>query len=217
MDRALFEEAAAILPTLRRPFMAELTTLTMHYPYNDEAVDLLKADITDTPDNYGTADTDPLRQRYLASVAEFDSALGAFLEVLRESGLADDSIIVLASDHDQGTLSDGSEENGGMQLPIVFIALNTGITTAVDGVRAQSDIYPTVVALTGRSEPWTGVGASMLLPEAEGAFDGKMRPYYVPDSAAFDRHTRARRTADGILRSDYFLSSSLKSSSCSSR
>ncbi len=139
-DSIIFRRAAEVARTLPEPFYMEVTTLTMHHPYAKSGV----------PDNFpaGFGDTlDPRDRNYLLRVNFFDRQLGAFLGALRESGLYERSLIVLASDHDLNPIS-VSEAMYSPDIPVMI--LNSPRTDVPDGRFRQIDLYPTILDLTGR-------------------------------------------------------------------
>ena len=85
----------------------------MHYPFDDKGIAGLENGLA----NINT------EQRYQLSLKYFDSELGLFLNNLKRLGLYDNSIIIIASDHDTEY-----KVNIRGKRPICFIALNTGIT-----------------------------------------------------------------------------------------
>ena len=93
-DREFFRQMLPRLLEQHTPFLALLTTLTNHHPY-------------DIPAPYRRLEVGSLRNtvlgNYLHSVHYFDQALGEFVEQLRRTGLLDRSMLVVYGDH-QGWL-----------------------------------------------------------------------------------------------------------------
>lgn len=89
-DKPFFEESMPLLESLDQPFYAHMITLTNHYPFtlDQEDATIDKATTGDsTVDNYFQT------ARYL------DEALEQFFNDLKESGLYDNSVILLYGDH----------------------------------------------------------------------------------------------------------------------
>lgn len=176
-DHAVFTFALRHLRDMPMPFLAEITTLSMHFPFEDMGVPGLENGKNDIG----------IEQRYHLSLKYFDTELGQFLAGLKRQGLYDNSIIIIASDHDL-------EFNGNTRgtLPICFIALNTGITKHITTRTWQADVFPTVLDIMGvdTGGGYRGLGHSLLsdsIPERDDA-------YWTP----------VRTVSDRIIRSDYF-------------
>lgn len=178
MDRRVFKTALDSVAMMPQPFFAEITTMSMHHPFDDPSVPVLPA--------VEALDEEPLRKGYLNAVAEFDNALGWFIESLKDKGLFDNSVIILASDHDYFTSKAEAADN--QPLSIVFMALNTGLSRRIEYAAGQVDVFPTVLEIMNRRDGWQGLGVSML---------DTVRPTPARVEEAF-------RVSDLIIRSDYF-------------
>lgn len=89
-DKAFFEQSIKYLETLPEPFYSRFITLTNHFPFDlpqDEA----------NIDKYDS-NSKTLNQ-YIQTVRYMDDSLKEFFDLLKESGLYDESIIVLYGDH----------------------------------------------------------------------------------------------------------------------
>lgn len=196
-DRAVFSMALELMPRLRRPFFAEVVTLSMHFPYKDPGVP--SREWIDRLEGVGETERD-----YIRMTSYFDSELGDFLRGLRREGLYDNSVIVIASDHDQQFREVDNIADSRNERPIVFMALNTGITARIDRPSLQMDVFPTVldimgcdtgnylsISVDGRSG-YRGLGQSLLRGNSD---ESPVRPASVEEY---------RRASDLIIRSDYF-------------
>ncbi len=118
-------------------------------------------------------------QAYLASVSFADAMVGQLLEALERSGRAENTIIVLWSDHGwhlgekhrwrKQTLWEEST-----RVPLIIVA--PGVTTAgtrSDRVVSLIDIFPTLLDLTGIDAPGhlEGVSLTPLLREPDARWD----------------------------------------------
>jgi phosphoglycerol transferase MdoB-like AlkP superfamily enzyme len=179
-DAALFRYSITKLKELKQPFFAELTTISMHFPFTNAQVQF---------NNRITKEMipDEIERRYCESIHYFDTQLGLFLSNLSKAGLADNSVIILASDHAQTTIKNNSDGLSYDQYPIAFIAINTGTTMHVDRPIHQADIYPTILDIMGVApKDWRGVGHSIF----------EQNP---PDDEQLQFEL-----SDKIIRSDYF-------------
>jgi phosphoglycerol transferase MdoB-like AlkP superfamily enzyme len=199
-DLAVMKFAAQTLPKMQQPFMAQIVTLSMHSPcYETNLFDSPKW-LTDAKD------LGNLEHRYLMTLHYFDRALGEFIASLKASGIYDNSVIVIASDHDQPLEDYVLPSEVAVKDPIAFIACNVGLTRQVDGVVGQVDAFPTILDLMGCSaSSWRGLGASMVSHPARGAVDfhgnvhGKVR-----SEAAVDSMRLEWTLSDRIVRSGFF-------------
>src|SRR6185295_13780821 len=94
---------AARLERLPRPFAAWLITLSLHHPFEDfpAAHKTLALGALDGT-SFGN---------YLHTMRFFDDALEAFKTTLAQSGLLDDSVVVVFGDHDAGFARDAALEH----------------------------------------------------------------------------------------------------------
>ena len=92
-DKYMFADSIKYLEHLQQPFYTKFITVSNHYPYtslagesDEEGFPLAKTD-------------DETINGYFATANYLDSAIEAFFSYLKESGLYDNSIIVLYGDH----------------------------------------------------------------------------------------------------------------------
>ena len=91
-DRNFLVQMLEQLDTTKQPFFAFLLTLSLHHPYNHFPADLSTLDPK-------VADDSPLGN-YLAAMHFLDRAVEEFFVGLEESGLLEETIVVLYGDHD---------------------------------------------------------------------------------------------------------------------
>src|SRR5690625_7051362 len=89
-DKPFFEESMPLLESLDEPFYAHMMTLTHHHPYLIDP-----EDATIDPAETGDGSVD----RYFQTARYLDESLEQFFDDLKESGLYDDSVIMLYGDH----------------------------------------------------------------------------------------------------------------------
>ncbi|MFK7848306.1 MAG: sulfatase [Rhodothermales bacterium] len=115
----------------------------------------------------------PLVRAYLASISFVDSQVGRILDALEESGLADNTIVVLWSDHGyhlgekaisgKNTLWDRST-----RVPLIFSGPGVAENAVVDAPVELLDIYPTLLELS-RLSPREGLEGHSLMPQLQQA------------------------------------------------
>lgn len=151
-DSLIFKRAAEIADTFSAPFFMQVTTIGMHKPYNrPTGVSLPFTSIADERDRH-----------YMEAVNAFDRAFASFLTHLKENGIYDRSVIVVAADHEEmyPLLSERFSEK---EIP-VFI-LNCGVgrgDVEATGGCCQADLYPTVLDVMGVECRYRGFGRSFL-------------------------------------------------------
>lgn len=89
-DKPFFEESMPLLESLDEPFYAHMMTLTHHHPYLIDP-----EDATIDPAETGDGSVD----RYFQTARYLDESLEQFFDDLKESGLYDDSVIMIYGDH----------------------------------------------------------------------------------------------------------------------
>jgi lipoteichoic acid synthase len=166
MDKPFFEQSKPLLETLPQPFYAKFITVTNHYPY---PIDEEKATIA--PATTGDKSVDS----YFQTARYADEALEQFFTYLKETGLYDNSIIVMYGDH-YGISKNhtkameqildkeiGTMENIALQRVPLFIrvpGIEGGVTHEVSG---QIDILPTLLHLLGiDTKSYVQLGTDLL-------------------------------------------------------
>jgi len=150
----------------------------------------------------------PSMKAYLTVTNYFDNCFGRFVEQLKETGLYDDTMIVLASDHTVPV--EGAPEEFKTSPYITFMAINTGRTAHIEQVGGQVDVFPTTLDLMGLYDPdgWNGVGFSLLRTKTAGAVDkyGKLwnNRFNATDSVSRTLIEDQLLTSEKMLRADYF-------------
>lgn len=219
-DAAVFGFAANYLKSLPTPFFAEILTVSMHLPFDDHSIptrllptwmDRATSHQWDTNINPGidshANSATPLSEqtrRYLKMTNYFDTCLATFIDSLKRSGLYDDSVIVIASDHSQDFASDSKGD-----IPMLFMALNTGTTQRISRRVGHIDIYPTILQIMGAydSARWKGVGISILDERLNAAYSPLTGFSGTPHPAFKERMMEAYPVSELIIRANYFSSS----------
>lgn len=169
LDKPFFEQSANLLNTLPQPFYTKFITVGNHYPYklNQELATIDKG-------NTGDASVD----NYFQTARYADEAIEQFFNQLKESGLYENSMIVLYGDH-YGISENhnkameqviGKEispyESTNLQRVPLFIhvpGMQGGIDHSYGG---QIDLLPTVLHLLGiDSQKYIQFGSDLLSEE----------------------------------------------------
>lgn len=200
-DGAVLGQGLAVARKLQQPFLVEIITLGMHYPFTDR--------YSTNPawlDNQSSLTT--YERNYLARCHDFDRELGRFIQGLKDAGLYDCSLLFIVSDHaqtiDRATAHFNNE--GHEKEFAVFIAANTGLSRRIAHPAGQVDVFPTLLDICGRlaRASWRGLGRSMLNPALSGATAPDGTGFGSLSSAEAQRQADAYRLCDLIIRSNYF-------------
>ncbi len=117
-DEAILAASLREIRNIKRPFFAFITTIAMHMPFDED--DVIPRDWTLSDRAYG----------YVSKTSVFDQALGRFIAGIKDAGLYDDTVIVIASDHQVplGSVMDDAIDDG----RIMLIIINSGLQGKVD-------------------------------------------------------------------------------------
>ncbi|MFM8251353.1 MAG: sulfatase [Planctomycetota bacterium] len=146
-----------------------------------------------------------LVRAYLASVSFMDSQVGRILEALDESGLADNTIVVLWSDHgwhlgEKGITGKNSLWERSTRVPLIFAG-----PTIARGARCAApaellDLFPTLIELC-QLPPRGDLEGHSLVPQLRNANAERTFPAITTHNqgnhAVRSRHWRYIRYADG--------------------
>ncbi|ETP70412.1 glycerol phosphate lipoteichoic acid synthase [Planococcus glaciei CHR43] len=171
MDKPFFEQSAPLLESLPEPFYSKFITVAHHFPYKiDPALTTIEKAAT------GDASVD----NYFQTARYADEAIEQFFTQLEESGLADNTMVVMYGDHygisDNHNAAMGQllgkeitpVENTKLQRVPLFIhvpGMEGGVNHTYGG---QIDLLPTVMHLLGvDTQNNVQFGTDLLSPEHE--------------------------------------------------
>ncbi|MBU8870883.1 MAG: sulfatase-like hydrolase/transferase [Gemmatimonadales bacterium] len=115
-----------------------------------------------------------MKDKYDASIRYNDEAIGNLLDGLKNLGLAEDTIVVVLSDHGEEFFEHGHLAHAGIHLyeevvrtvGIIHDPAGPGNGQRVDVPLSQVDVWPTLLSLSGATDPpgdWLGRGFNSLL------------------------------------------------------
>ncbi|KKB37282.1 LTA synthase family protein [Bacillus thermotolerans] len=197
-DIPFFEQSAAHMKEMPKPFYSKMITLTNHHPFYYDEEDKF---IDEFNSKSGTLN------RYFVTVRYTDEALKQFVEDLKASGLYENSVIVLYGDH--YGISENHNEAMAQYLgkevtPFVSAQLQKvpfmihipGVEgKVIDKVGGQIDVRPTLLHLFGiDTKDDVQFGQDLLSEEHEDfvAFrDGRFitKDYVYADNKCWDKAT----------------------------
>lgn len=130
-----------IIPTLTQPFFLEVTTLSMHSPYDDLRVDPILEETLKSK-----AKLDKRAENYLEAVRTFDVNLKRLVVFLKNNDLYENTIIAIVGDHNAFDAYLPKELHS-QYTPMIII--NSGIAIRSDEPIGQIDVYPTLIDYLG--------------------------------------------------------------------
>ncbi len=154
-DSAMLMNGLKEMRTFKQPFMMQLVTIDTNQPAHAQA--------------HPTALSKFAVKRSLSYAMEdfheLDSHIELFIDGLKKAGLYDNSVLVIASDHDDLGFNEfeGRKDKTASDRFCTFIVLNSGQTLHYTDVSGQIDIYPTILDIMGcNGYWWKGLGHSLL-------------------------------------------------------
>jgi arylsulfatase A-like enzyme len=108
-------------------------------------------------------------QRYLAEIHDFDEQVGSFLDLLKEIGQYEGSLVLLVSDHGEEFLDHGGQYHGqnlyeeSLLVPgILKLPGNERAGTRIERAVGLADLLPTITSGLGLSQPLGIEGKDVL-------------------------------------------------------
>ncbi len=153
-DKEMFELSERIDKTTSQPFFSILLTMAMHSPYNQEYDHGFHVTQYDEAMNY-----------YLNACHYTDRQIEKYFKHLISSGLYENSIIIIASDH-QALEKFVNVEQYGFNRDLPLFIINGNISSDYRWLKEcnQIDVYPTILDIMGIKSSWRGIGKSLISP-----------------------------------------------------
>jgi len=162
-DKELFEKAISTDRKLAEEgtYMHLVLTMSMHSPYDKNSF------AEGLREEYGLSKADEYPTEflnYLALCHYTDGCIGEYVKSLRESGLYDKSIILIAADHQAHDYLLNSDKSriGNDMLPLIIVNAPFDLSRSHYGPMNQADVFTTLLDIYGIDSPWQGFGCSIL-------------------------------------------------------
>lgn len=174
-DKLMFHDSTEYIEQLPQPFYSKFVTVTHHFPYPlDEAnVDFPRAQTEDETIN-----------NFFVTAHYLDQAVEEFFQYLKDTGLYEDSIIVMYGDHygisnmrnphlapllDVDSEEWGAFDNAQIQrVPMMFHVPGVDNGEIMDTYSGQVDILPTLMHLLGiETNDYLFMGQDMFSEERD--------------------------------------------------
>jgi len=173
-DIPFMEQSVDLMTEMEQPFYSKMITLTNHYPFTLDEEDIM---IPEYNSNSGTLN------RYFQTVRYLDESIKVLFEQLKESGLYDNSIIVMYGDH--YGISENHNKAMSMYLdkekitaydsallqsvPLFIHVPGSGDGEVIEEASGQIDLRPTILHLLGiETSNDMQLGADLFSEEHEG-------------------------------------------------
>lgn len=155
VDEEIFEYAKQLDVTMPSNSFSLLLSLSMHEPYDEYVEHGFHLEDKTLPTRY---------KNYLITSHYFDEQIGKYIDHLKADGLYDNSLIVIASDHEPLLHNMDIEEKVSKELVLYIINGGFDKDKAWTGVCNQLDVYTTLLDIMGVESKWRGLGHTLLDP-----------------------------------------------------
>ena len=183
-DDKIFSYATSIDQTISSSFMSLLLTFSMHQPYTSCVEHGFHLSDKTLPQNY---------KNYLTSCHFTDQQIGKYIETLKEKGIYNNSLIIIAADHDARPQYLEMEGVVKPEIPIYIINGGINSATAWNGECNQLDVYTTIMDVMGIESKWRGLGHTLLNKDYQNSVTEK-----------------TQEISNWIINSDYFRGKTLE-------
>ncbi len=211
-DEAFFKQSIETLKTMQQPFYSFLITLSSHHPFKLPK-QLSKITLE-------KEDQDTLFGDYINSVHYADQSLGVFLDLLKENGLYENSVIALYGDHFGLPQTDSDVRaqvskflgydyalNHMMNIPLIIHVPGSEVNETLSLAAGEADFLPTISYLLGLERLDTlYLGQNLLTAESGFVFEQThlLKGSFINDDVVFEMsrdgvfsHSKAWRVDDG--------------------
>ncbi len=159
-DEMVFERAIKEESTFSDCFFHLILTISTHLPYDDHELYDMWAPVCDF---HFPTDYSQKLCNYLVKCNYMDYAIGKYIDSLKERGLYDSSLLIIASDHQAFDYLLEVEPNMIDNHNLPFYIINSGFDeqNAWHGLSQQIDVFTTLVDVLGIQSLWQGVGCTL--------------------------------------------------------
>lgn len=154
-DKDMFEFAKQLDEKLPAYSFSLMLTLSMHEPYDEYVEHGFQIEDKSLPDRY---------RNYLVTCHYFDQQIGKYIDHLKNSGLYEKSLIVIAADHEPHLKNMDVDEKISNELPLYIINGGFDKNKVWNGTCNQLDVYTTLLDIMGVESQWRGLGHTLLDP-----------------------------------------------------
>ena len=165
-DEQVFQLAERIDKESNKPFFSFILTMSMHGPYTKQV---------DTTFFIKSKKYCPELINFLNICHYTDKQIEKYINYLKEQNKYDNSLIIIAPDHQVPENTVNTEQYGiDRKLPLFIINGNINQETAWNGDCNQLDVYTTIINTLGINSDYYGLGNSLLtIDYTNSLFDAK--------------------------------------------
>ena len=205
-DEGFFEEAVKIMNSYEGNFCTTMVSVTTHIPFYLTGISNLEDKVTITQEDMAGYEEEVFRN-YLISCNFVDYAFGKFIENLEETGLLEESILVVYGDHGAGLTSTKEikqlyEENGieytefenyikDVHIPFGLKIPGVDENLTLEKAVSKIDIKPTILDLLGVEDDFS-IGHTIFSDKDYSFIKGLgyvTSRYYCINDRYYDRET----------------------------
>ena len=152
-DNQIFTYASLKDKQNSKPFLSLILTVSTHQPYREHVQ--CEFEITDSslPHKY---------INYLVNCHYADAQIGEYIRSLKESGLYNNSLIIIVSDHEPPLAFMDMEGQLSNDLPLFIINGGFDKMDVWNGECNQLDVFTTILDIMGIKSQWRGLGYTLL-------------------------------------------------------
>lgn len=155
-DESVFHLAMHTSKTKKQPFFSMVLSISTHQPYREIVDPNFTIEDKSLPQGY----------KYYLNACHFaDLQIKKYIDHLKKEGLYDNSLIIIASDHQAHLDALGMEGKISTDLPLYIINGNINNSKSYDGPCNQLDVYTTILDILNINCKWHGLGHTLLLPK----------------------------------------------------
>lgn len=165
-DKEIFDFAANTINVSKEPFFSLILSVSTHSPYDK----YVGEDLGLTDNSYSSEYIN-----YLCTCNYLDHQLQQYFLALKSKGVYDNTLIVIASDHNAHLdmlKMDGKISN---HCPLFIVNGDIHHDDSWHGVFHQVDVYTTLLDVLAINQPWLGLGHSLLNPSFNNSVDNNAK------------------------------------------
>lgn len=156
-DEQVFKMAMELDKMSKQPFLSVVLTMSMHQPYTEQIDSTFLINIDSIQNDLAC---------YLNVCHYTDQQIQKYFDHLKQTGLYNNSLIVVAADHRVHNTNFGGV---GKYIPLYIVNKRIMREKMWNGECNQLDVYTTLLDFLGCKSNWYGLGCSLASPNYEDA------------------------------------------------
>lgn len=152
-EETIFSLAKGTGKERKQPFFSMVLSVSTHQPYNNSVDNNFSLDDKNYPTQF---------LNYLIACHYVDQQIRDYFSFLQQKGIYENSLIIIASDHQPHINQLHMEGRIKQELPLYIINSGIDVKTMYQGKANQLDIYTTILDVLGINNEWLGLGHTLL-------------------------------------------------------